>query len=318
MKFGWIQEHATAYPITVLCGVLGVSAGGYHRWKSAEPSKRQRYRQAIDAAVAEVFADSWGIYGRRKIFEELRERPGGVRPSCNAIGDSMRRQGLRSRACKARRPRTTISNPRHRKPQNLLARDFTAEAPNTRWVTDITYISVAGRWSYLATVTDLFSRRIVGWSVAEHMRVSLVIDAMRDAVEARRPRCTIRHEGVRLGSGLLLHSDRGSQYTSEEFRSMLEVLGVTQSMSDVGRCHDNAVAESVFGSVKTEWTNHEVYESLSELRSSLRVYFEWFNRKRRHQTLGYRSPAAFESAWRQRAADPSSASPAGTVSAAVT
>ena len=312
MKFDWIRQQEGRYPVGLCCELLGVSASGYYKARGAPPSERQAERDAVDAAVAAAFHGSYGIYGSRKVCIAIR-RGGELRPCRNTVAASMRRQGLRSCVWRPKRPRTTISDPRHRKSRNLLARDFSADAPNRKWVTDITYLSVGGRWAYLAAVTDLFSRRIVGWSVADHMEVSLVMDAMREAVEARRPRGRVEHEGVLSGEGLLLHSDRGSQYTSAAFAGMLESLGVTQSMSRVGCCHDNAVAESVFGSVKAEWTDRFDYADLDEARASVGYYINWFNTQRIHQTLGDVTPVEYEEAREGGGADAPSEVPAGVV-----
>ena len=232
----------------------------------------------------------------------------------------MRRQSLQSRVKHARKPRTTIVDAGDPKAANALDRAFTADAPDTKWVTDITYIPTTTGWVYLATVTDLFARKIVGWSIADHMRTELVVAALRDAIESRRPSGGLRHlGGPRLDETLLLHSDRGSQYTSAAFRSMLATLGIRQSMSRVGECYDNAVAESVFGSVKTKWAEHERYADLADARLSLRRYIHWFNTTRRHQANGYLAPTQKEHAYSEQMNNPnklSQATPAATVAAA--
>lgn len=291
MKYAWIQQHARALPVDACCRVLNVSRGGYYRWANAEPPKRSVVATERDAHVRRVFDDSHGIYGYRKVHAELHRRGQACRPSLNTVAASMKRQGLASRVKRRKRPRTTVTDPGHPKAANVLNRDFTADTPNTKWVTDLTYVATDTGWTYLAMVTDLFSRRIVGWSMADHMRTELVVGAMRDAIEQRRPGRPPAHlGGVRLDAELMLHSDRGSQFTSEGFTTMLATLGIRQSMSRVAECYDNAVAESVFGSLKGEWVDHHRYADLAEARASIRVYLQWFNTERRHQSLDYLTP----------------------------
>jgi putative transposase len=197
----------------------------------------------------------------------------------------MRELGLKSRLARTFTPTTTQADPTKQPAPNYLAQDFTAEAPNRKWVTDITYLPTAEGWVYLAVVLDLFSRKVVGWALGNSLATELVSAALRQAVESRRP----------AGQHLLHHSDRGCQYTSDAYQQTLRMLGIQCSMSRRGCCYDNAVMERFFWSLKYEWTNHESFHNLEGARLSVFRYIETFyNSRRRHQTLGYLSPNQFE------------------------
>jgi putative transposase len=197
----------------------------------------------------------------------------------------MREMGLKSCVSKAFTPTTTQSDPTKQPAPNLLARDFTATRPNQKWVTDITYLPTLAGWVYVAVVLDLFSRKIVGWSIGDSLSTPLVAEALRQAIEARRP----------VGSELLHHSDRGCQYTSDAYQQTLRTLGIECSMSRTGDCYDNAVAERFFWSLKHEWTKHDSFADLEAARLSVFKYIETFyNPVRLHQSLGYKSPDKFE------------------------
>lgn len=284
MKYAWIDQHRRSFPTAIACRVLHVSTAGFHGWRrqpTTAGSSRQRRREQLDAAVAASHAKSHGIYGSRKVAAELRRSSGGA---CrNTVARSMRRQNLHSRVVRRRRPRTTQSDPSAKPAANLLDRQFVASAPDRKWVCDVTYVGTDRGWVYLATMIDLFSRRVVGWSMADHLRTELVSAALRDAVEQRR-----------VGPGLLHHSDRGCQYTSADYRRVLATLSIEQSMSGVGDCYDNAVAESFFGSFKTEWANHQRYPDLAAARRSVMRYIHFYNHHRLHQTLGYQTPDEYE------------------------
>lgn len=193
--------------------------------------------------------------------------------------------GLSSRVSKAFTPTTTQSDPTKQAAPNTLDRDFSAERPNQKWVTDITYLPTLAGWVYLAVVVDLFSRKVVGWSIGDSLATPLVALALRRAIESRRP----------VGRELLHHSDRGCQYTSDAYQETLRLLGIECSMSRTGDCYDNAVAERFFWSLKHEWTKHETFADLEAARLSVFKYIETFyNPVRLHQTLGYKSPQEFE------------------------
>lgn len=285
MKYAWIREHRDSFPIAVLCEVLEVSASGYYAWLDRPPSPRTQRHDQIQAAVQQVHAEWHGIYGSHKIAQELHQRPELESACRNTVAQAMRELGLKSRISRAFTPTTTRADPTKQPAQNQLAQDFTATAPNRKWVTDITYLPTAEGWVYLAVVLDLFSRKVVGWALSNSLATELVSAALRQAVESRRP----------VGQHLLHHSDRGCQYTSDAYQQTLRTLGIQCSMSRTGCCYDNAVMERFFWSLKHEWTNHEIFHNLEEARLSVFRYIETFyNPQRLHQTLGYLSPNQFE------------------------
>jgi len=285
MKYAWIREHRDSFPVAVLCDVLEVSASGYYAWLDRPPSPRTQRHDQIQAAVQQLHAESHGIYGSHKIARELEERPELESACRNTVAKAMRELGLQSRISRAFTPTTTQADPTKQSAPNQLAQDFTAAAPNRKWVTAITYLPTAEGWVYLAVVLDLFSRKVVGWALSNSLATELVSATLRQAVETRRP----------TGQHLLHHSDRGCQYTSDAYQQTLRTLGIQCSMSRTGCCYDNAVMERFFWSLKHEWTNHERFHNLEEARLSVFQYIETFyNSQRLHQTLGYLSPNQFE------------------------
>ena len=285
MKYAWIREHRDSFPVAMLCEALEVSASGYYTWLDRPPSPRAERHAQIQAAVQQVHAASHGIYGSLKIAQQLRERPDLESACRNTVAQAMRELGLKSRVSKAFTPTTTQSDPSKQPAPNELAQDFTAAAPNRKWVTDITYLATAEGWVYLAVVLDLFSRKVVGWALSHSLATELVSAALRQAVQARRPE----------GRHLLHHSDRGCQYTSDTYQQTLRALGIQCSMSRTGCCYDNAVMERFFWSLKHEWTNHENFQNLADTQLGVFRYIETFyNPERLHQTLGYLSPNQFE------------------------
>lgn len=285
MKYAWITAHGGQYPIALLCDVLDVSKSGYYDSLERKPSPRAERRARIHAAVREVHAQSHGVYGSHKIARALARRDDLESACRNTVARAMREMGLKSRISKAFTPTTTQSDPTKQAAPNRLERDFTAERPNQKWVTDITYLPTLAGWVYLAVVIDLFSRKVVGWSIGDSLATPLVALALRRAIESRRPQ----------GRELLCHSDRGSQYTSDAYQETLRRLGIECSMSRTGDCYDNAVAERFFWSLKHEWTKHETLVDLEAARRSVFKYIETFyNSVRLHQTLGYRNPNEFE------------------------
>ena len=265
-----------------MCQVLGISASGYYAWRRRRPSARQEANEAMVERIKEIHAESDKTYGSPRVHAELVAQ--GVRCNKKRVERLMRVHDIQAKQRKRRRPRTTDSN--HRLPiaPNVLNREFTAEAPNQKWVTDITYIPTAEGWLYLAAVMDLYSRRIVGWSMAARMTSKLVKDALKLALAQRQP-----------GPGLMHHSDRGSQYASADYRILLTAHGMVASMSRSGDCYDNAPMESFFGTLKTERVHYRHYRTRAEARRDIFNYIEvFYNRKRRHSALGYKSPAEFE------------------------
>ncbi len=281
MKYAWIQGHRDSFPVKVMCEVLHVSAGGYYDSLDREPSKRAKRHERIKQAVRQVHAESHSIYGSAKIADRLQNRDELESACRNTVATAMRELGLKIRVSKSFTPTTTKSDPSKRPAPNQLDRNFTAEAPNRKWVTDITFLPTAHGWVYLAVVLDLFGRKVVGWSIGNSLATELVSDALRCAIENRRPD----------GKKLLHHSDRGCQYTSNAYQQTLRTLGIECSMSRTGNCYDNAVMERFFWSLKHEWTKHESFDNLEEARLSVFKYIETFyNRERIHQTLGYKTP----------------------------
>ena len=285
MKYAWISNHSDSFPVAVMCEVLTASKSGYYASIKRAPSPRAQRQERIQSAVRTVHAESHGIYGSSKIAHELT-RNDGLETACrNTVARTMRDLGLKSRVSKSLTPTTTKSDPTKPAAPNTLDRDFTAERPNQKWVADITYLWTLAGWVYVAVVLDLFSRKIVGWSIGDSLATPLVAEALRRAVESRRP----------IGGELLHHSDRGCQYTSDAYQQTLRTLGIECSMSRTGECYDNAVAERFFWSFKYEWTNHETFADLEAARRSVFKYIETFyNPVRIHQSLGYKSPDKFE------------------------
>jgi putative transposase len=283
MRFAWIQRHQDDWPVEVLCEVLNVTRGGYYDWMNQpDQTPVQRRQEELLERIRTAHEASRRTYGSPRITAELKSV--GVRVCRNTVAKWMQKAGLRPLRRRKFVPTTTDSN--HDLPiaPNRLDRDFAASAPNRKWVCDLTYIWTDQGWLYLATVMDLFSRRIVGWSMQDHLRTSLTSQALTMALQARGPQ-----------PGLLHHSDRGVQYASEEYQKLLKTHGIVCSMSRTGDCYDNAAAESFFATLKRELINGKRYATLDEAKREL---FEWievfYNRQRRHSALGYASPEAFE------------------------
>jgi transposase InsO family protein len=293
MRFAFIDRHRRDWPVRLMCRVLEVTAGGFYAWLGREPGVRQRRHDELAAQITTVHAANRRVYGSPRVHRALVAQ--GESVSENTVAKLMRDLDLRGKSKKRFVPRTTEHDPAATPASNVLDRGFAAEAPNRKWVADITYVPTDEGWLYLAVVIDLFSRRVVGWSMADHLRTELVRDAMAMA---------LTHRGVGSGGSgdsggvaLLHHSDRGSQYTSDAYRGLLEAHGVQPSMSRRGNCYDNAVAESFFATLKGELVHHEHYATHAQARASIFEYIEvFYNRQRLHSTLGYRSPEAFEAA----------------------
>ena len=271
------------HPIRMLCALLNVWHSGYYRWCQQRPNTRQRNDAALAVKVAAAHRASRGTYGAPRILVDLQE--GGTRTSKRRCARLMREQGLHGRKKHRRRPRTTDS--RHAQPvaANLIAMRPAPTGPNQIWLTDITYLETADGWLYLAAILDRWSRKIVGWSCGSTLHASLVLAALNDALKRRRP-----------PKGLLHHSDRGSQYVYEDYIKALIAAGIERSMSRAGNCYDNAAMESFWSTLKTD-TGLDESIPASRRHAELAVfdYIETFyNPTRRHSSLGYRSPVAFE------------------------
>ena len=282
MKFAWINAHRRRLNVDLMCQVLQVSRSGYYAWRDRPTSARSTRRQTVMEQIREVYDDSRGTYGSPRVTVELKGQ--GVSVSENTVARYMRSAGIRVRPRRSFVPRTTDSAHPHPIASNVLDRDFDASAPDAKWACDLTYIWTDEGWLYLSVVLDLFSRRVVGWSMTDHLRSEAVAEALSMALKGRRP-----------GAGLLHHSDRGVQYACGAYRELLNEHGIQRSMSRSGNCYDNAAVESFFGTLKTELVHRTRYATRDEARASV---FEWieclYNRKRRHSSLNYLSPEAFE------------------------
>jgi transposase InsO family protein len=265
----------------MMCRLLCVSRSGYYAAKTRPESARSKLDRELLHEIKRVHEKSKGVYGSPRIQAELADE--GHQVGRHKVAQLMRLERLRG--CPKRRYRvTTKRDPRHRVAKNLLEQNFCTAKPNQKWVADITYISTKQGWLYLAVVIDLYSRRVVGWSMSQWMTRRIVVDALRMAVDARDP-----------GNDLIHHSDRGGQYTSEDFRNELAKYNIECSMSSTGTCYDNAVAESFFGLMKRERVNRTRYRTREEARADIFDYIEvFYNRKRRHGYLGNISPVDFE------------------------
>ena len=281
MRYSCIDRCRSQYPIRMMCRVLKVSKSGYYAWRSRPESARAKTDRELTRVIQRLHAESYGVYGSPKIRDELKDE--GYHYGRHKVARLMRSAGLTG--CPKRRFRvTTKRDPSHPVSENLLAQNFATDAPNQRWAADITYLATGQGWLYLAIVMDLYSRRIVGWSMNRWINRHLVIDALRMALDARQPKGALIH-----------HSDRGAQYTSDDFRDELDRNGIQCSMSGRGNCYDNAVVESFFGLLKRERVNRVRYRTRDEARADVFDYIEvFYNRKRRHGYLGNISPAAFE------------------------
>ena len=282
MSFRFIEDHRDAYPVRLMCAVLGVSAAGYYAWRERPASARATTNTALLASIRQVHQDSGGRYGSPRIHAAMRAQGRGV--SRGRIERLMHRHGIRAIMAPPRRVRTTDS--RHGLPiaPNLIKRHFAAAAPNRIWLADITYIETDQGWLYLAAILDLYSRRVVGWAMADHLRADLPLAALRMAISAQRP-----------GAGLIHHSDRGVQYASAEYRKLLQSAGFKASMSRKADCYDNAPMESFFHTLKTEQVYHTHYATRAEAARDIFAYIEGFyNRTRRHSAIGYISPIEME------------------------
>lgn len=284
-----MQTHRTAFPVALMCTVLKVSRSGYYACCRRPVGPRRQQNEALRERIRAIHRDSRGTYGSPRVWRELRDQ--GQRCGRHRVARLMRKDGL---AAKVKRRFKATTDSRHRLPvaANLVSRDFSPEAPNRLWAGDITHIWTSEGWLYLAVVLDLFSRAVVGWAMTETLSRRLVMGALRMAVARRRPE-----------AGVIHHSDRGSQYASADFQALLSTHGLRCSMSRKGDCWDNAPVESFFGTLKQELVFHERYATRAQARQSIFEYIErFYNRRRRHSSLGYLSPAAFEEAQFQRAA----------------
>ncbi len=282
MKFAVIARHRGAWPLSWLCATLQVTRGGFYAWLKRPESTRSQVDTQLTAVIRASFAESDRTYGARRVRRDLHAwgHPCGI----HRVHRLMRRAELVARPRRRRLPSDTGPRPEHAIAPNLLDRQFDAARPNAKWAADFTYLWTGEGWLYVAVVLDLFSRRVVGWSMNPQMTAQLVTDAMLMAIWRRGPT-----------SALLHHSDQGSQYTSEQFQCLLAEHGVTCSMSRSGDCWDNAAMESFFSTLKIERTNRIHYQTRNQAKADVFDYIErFYNPRRRHSTLGYLSPIDYE------------------------
>jgi putative transposase len=282
MKFRLIGAEKAQHPVSLLCDVLGVSRSGFHAWLKRTPSKRWIEDVGLLELIHRIHAESDGTYGSPRVHAELRHR--GVRVSRKRVERLMRRHGLSGLVKRRRKGKTTIRLPGVRPAPDLVRRDFRPAEPNRLWVADLTELQTWEGTLYLAVVLDCFSRRVVGWSMAEHMRSELVVEALEMAVRRRKPE-----------AGLVHHSDQGSQYVSLRFGQRCREAGVRISMGARASALDNAACEAFFASLKRERLNRRSWPTRREAQSAIFEWIEgWYNRRRLHSTLGYLSPNNYE------------------------
>ena len=282
MKFVFIAKHRDVWPVAWLCNALGVSRSGLHAWLNRSPSTRSRSDEATGERIRASFISSDRTYGARRVWRDLLAA--GIDCGLHRVERLMRLQALRARPRRRRLPKDGGDRQITNVPSNLLARQFAAEQPNQKWIADFTYIWTAEGWLYVSAVIDLFSRRVVGWSMSAGMTAQLVADALLMAVWRRGKPNALMH-----------HSDRGSQYSSEQFQRLMADSGIVCSMSRSGNVWDNAAMESFFSSLKIERTARKNYRTRNEAKADVFDYTErFYNMTRRHSTIGYVSPVEFE------------------------
>lgn len=281
MTYEFIAGHSREYPVRRMCRVLGVPPSSYYAWRQRPACVRQQADQGLVDQIRNAQVESRGSYGSPRVHQWLRQR--GVRCGRHRVARLMRLNGIVAAGRPRRRPVTTQRRAGAPTWPNLLRQDFQAEKPNQKWVADITYIDTQEGWLYLAALVDLCSRSVVGWSMGEDLKATLVEDALAMALGRRA-----------VDDGLLHHSDQGTQYTSDAYQGRLAELKARVSMSGVGNCYDNAVMESFFSTLKAECASHR-FASRDDARSQVFEFIEvWYNRQRLHSSLGYVSPAEFE------------------------
>lgn len=288
MSFELIEAEKANYPKALMCRALGLSRSGHHAFETRGPSKRDLEQQQLDVTAAAIFAEEKGRYGAPRVEQELRRR--GTKTSRKRVARSLALQGLKAR--QRRRWRNTTDSS-HREPvaPNLLARDFTAEAPDKVWVADSTYLPVIGGFIFLVVILDLFSRKVVGWSLGDHLDADLSGEALRKALARRNP-----------PPGLIFHSDRGIEFAAKSFRQLLTQAGAVQSMSRKGNCWDNAPSESFFSTLEFEMVPGSAWRTAADGQHEMFTFIEsYYNARRLHSQNDYNSPNETEFNWRSRA-----------------
>lgn len=281
MKYAYIDNENHIFSVSLMCRLMKISRAGYYRWKDRVPSKRYTRRQMVQSAVKQTYFRFKARYGAPGITEELNEM--GISCSKNHVAALLKESGLKARNGRNFRYRSA-GNKNHNVMENLLKRNFTAQRPNQKWVSDITYINVNGKWLYLAVVMDLFSRAIVGWALDTLVTEQLITDALDMAISRRK-----------VEKELIVHSDRGVQYRANCYQDKLNMHGCRISMSRLGNCWDNSAMESFFSRLKVELIFAEKFRTIEEAKSAIFEYIEvFYNRIRKHSANGYVSPMQFE------------------------
>jgi transposase InsO family protein len=284
VKFAFIRDHLPEFPVQAVCRVLQISRSGFYAWRKRPPSARRGWRDGQAVYIRSIHVQNRQVYGSPRICKVMNDQ--GRKISVNTVAAIMKDEGITAKTKRRFVPRTTDSAHDQPVAPNVLERQFDAPGPNRKWAADITYIPTDEGWLYLAGVIDLYSRKLVGWSMADHMETGLVAAALTMALAQR---------GVK--EGLVHHSDRGVQYASLQYQILLARYGITASMSGKGDCYDNAMIESFWSTLKTELIYLEHYATRQEARQSIFEYIETFyNRMRLHSSLGYVSPETFEAA----------------------
>ncbi len=286
MKYAWIEQHRKTYTTTMMCDLLSVSRSGLNAAHGRAPSKRTREDKQLVEQIRAGQHKHRGCYGRRRMTPEVSQALG-QRVNHKRIGRLMREHGLQSHKRRRFRVVTTDSKHAHSVAPNVLERDFKAVAPNQKWLADLTYVGTDEGWLYVALVLDLYARKLVGWAMSEAMSLELTLCALDVALGWRDP-----------DTGLVHHSDRGSQYAANGYRGKLEALDIMVSMSRKGDCWDNAPMESVNGTLKVECVHDAHFQTREQARLAIVEYIGYYNTERRHSSLGYVSPAEFERRWR--------------------
>ncbi|WNS76341.1 IS3 family transposase [Bacillus sp. DTU_2020_1000418_1_SI_GHA_SEK_038] len=288
MKYEFIENNRSDFSVMKMCKALNVSRSGYFKWRNREPSQQELLRKKIKDRIVFHYYDSENVYGSPKITKQLQKE--GYTITERTVSKYMQELGLRSCVSKKFKVITTNSNHDYPVAPNKLNQNFTTSAPNKVWVADITYIPCGEGRLYLASILDLFTREIVGWRLYGHMETQLVLDALNDAYQAKKP-----------DEGLLHHSDRGTQYASKDYREKLQEYGMEASMSRTGNCYDNACAESFFSLLKKELIQGRRFQTKKQAYTEIFRYIEFFyNRKRIHGSIGYLSPVEYAQKYYER------------------
>ena len=286
MRYQFVQDNRCSFPVMKMCQVFKISQSGYYRWRKNPLSVRKVRNERLRKRIGELYAEHKGMAGSPMIAADLRAEPEFSTVSKNRVGRHMKEMGLR---CQATKKFVVTTDSKHNEPiaPNVLNRQFSSPSPNAAWVSDITYVKVGSKWKYLTVFIDLYSRIVVGWDLSNSLDRHSMIHAFQKALWSRQP-----------PPGLLVHSDRGVQYASADFRNLLKKKQFIQSMSRKGDCWDNAVAESFFHTLKTQLIYHRKFLYQKDAEQALFNYIElYYNRRRRHSTIGYKSPASYEAEW---------------------